>query len=291
MQKRVATIVGLTLLVSIISIGMPRVTHAADTAKVPPPSWPHTITTADATIVVYQPQVMAWQEYRALEVRMAVAVTQQGTQQPILGVLEMSVGTQTDFDTRSVIVSNRQLRSSRFPSLETGQAAAMEQLMQRAMAHQPAERIPLDAILLSLKQQGSETKGVALKHDPPVIFSSPKPAHLVVFDGEPLLSAIQGTALSFVVNTNWDVFFDPATATYYLLDGQFGLSAPHSTGPWQPVAQLPPAFNTLPNDQNFADVKEHIPGLVIQAQDLPRIFVSTQPAEIILTNEIGRAHV
>src|SRR5262245_64440250 len=108
MQKRVATIAGLTLLVSIISSGMPRVTHAADTANVSPPSWPHTITTADATIVVYQPQAMAWQAHRTLEVRMAVAVTRQGTQQPILGVLEMSVSTQTDFDTRSVIVSNRQ---------------------------------------------------------------------------------------------------------------------------------------------------------------------------------------
>jgi hypothetical protein len=53
MQKLVSTIAGLALLVSIISSGMPRVTHAADTANVPPPSWPHTITTDDATIVVY----------------------------------------------------------------------------------------------------------------------------------------------------------------------------------------------------------------------------------------------
>src|SRR5262245_26163311 len=190
MQKLVSTIAGLTLLVSIISSGMPRVPHAVDTANVPPPSWPHTITTDDATIVVYQPQAVAWQEYHTLEVRVAVAVTRQGAQQPIPGVL----------------------------------------------------------------------------------------------DGEPLLSAIQGTDLSLVVNTNWDVFFDPSTATYYLLDSQFWLSAPHYTGPWQPVAQLPPAFNNPPNDPHCADVKEHIPGLVIQAQDLPRIFVSTQPAELILTN-------
>jgi len=59
MQKLVSTIVGLTLLVSILSSGMPRVTHAADTANVPPPSWPYAITTDDATIVVYQPQAIA----------------------------------------------------------------------------------------------------------------------------------------------------------------------------------------------------------------------------------------
>jgi hypothetical protein len=78
MQKLVSTIVGLTLLVSILSSGMPGVTHAADTANVPPPSWPHTITTDDATIVVYQPQAIAWKEYRTLETREAVAVTKKG---------------------------------------------------------------------------------------------------------------------------------------------------------------------------------------------------------------------
>src|SRR5262245_61128669 len=283
MQKLVSTIAGLTLLVSILSSGMPRVTHAADTANVPPPSWPHTITTDDATIVVYQPQAIAWKEYRTLETREAVAVTKKGAKAPVLGTLEASVDTHTDFDTRSVVFSNRQLLSSRFPSLDTEQAAAMEHLIQQAMAHQPPGRVPLDTILLSLKQQGSEAKGVALKNDPPVIFYSPKPANLVGFDGEPVMSPVQGTGLLFAVNTNWDVFLDPSTSTYYLLDGAFWLSAPSYTGPWQPVAQLPALFNDLPNDKNFEEVKEHIPGIVIQEQDMPAIFVSTQPAEIILT--------
>jgi hypothetical protein len=96
MQKLVSTIAGLTLLVSIISSGMPGVTHAADTANGPPPSWPHTIVTDDATIVVYQPQAVAWQEYRTLETREAVAVTKKGAKTPVLGTLEASVDTQTD---------------------------------------------------------------------------------------------------------------------------------------------------------------------------------------------------
>jgi len=246
MQRFVSTIAGLVLLVSTIIVGMPGATRAADAANVPGPRWPQTITTNDATIVVYQPQAIAWKEYRTLEVRLAVAVTRTGTQKPVLGALAASVDTHTDFDTRSVIISNRRLRSSRFPSLDTQQAAAMEQFLQGAMVHQPAARVPLDAILLSLKHKSSEAKGV--------------------------------------VNTNWDVFFESSTSRYYLLDGAFWLSAPHYTGPWQPVTQLPMAFNNLPNDENFADVKQHIPGIVIQVKDLPLIFVSTQPAEIILTN-------
>jgi len=98
---------------------------------------------------------------------------------------------------------------------------------------------------------GAEAKGVELKNDPPVIFYSSQPTNLVVFDGEPVLSPVQGTDLSFVVNTNWDVFFESSTSTYYLLDGAFWVSAPHYTGPWHPVTQLPSAFNNLPNDKNF----------------------------------------
>jgi FMN phosphatase YigB (HAD superfamily) len=147
----------------------------------------------------------------------------------------------------------------------------------------PPKHVSLDAILLSLKKKGSETKGVALKNDPPVIFYSAKPANLVVFDGDPVMSPVHGTSLLFAVNTNWDEFLDPSTSTYYLLDGAFWLSAPNYTEPWKPVAQLPAVFNDLPNDKNFEAVKEDIPGIVVQEKDMPVIFVSTTPTEIILT--------
>jgi hypothetical protein len=97
------------------------------------------------------------------------------------------------------------------------------------------------------------------------------------------MSSVQGANLLFAVNTNWDVFLDPQTSTYYLLDGAFWLSATDYRGPWRPVTQLPGAFNDLPNDKNFAEVKQHLPGIRIQEKDLPAIFVSTQPAVIILT--------
>ncbi len=163
MQKLVATLAGLILLVSMSIIGTPGLTRAADAGDRPAASWPPTITTNEATIVVYQPQVIAWHAYRTLEVRMAVAVTRQGATKPVLGAVEAAVDTQTDFDTRSVLIANRQLRSSRFPSLNTEQAAAMEQRLRRAMVDRSAERVPLDTILLSLKQQGSGSKGVALQ--------------------------------------------------------------------------------------------------------------------------------
>jgi hypothetical protein len=132
-------------------------------------------------------------------------------------------------------------------------------------------------------EKGQEGKEVDLKHDPPVIFYSSKPANLIVFDGDPVMNSVQGANLLFAVNTNWDVILDPDTSTYYLLDGSFWLSATDYKGPWKPITQLPAAFNNLPNDKNFGEVKQHIPGTRINEKDLPVIFVSTQPAVIILT--------
>jgi hypothetical protein len=283
MQKCVSIVAGLALLMSIIVAGIPGSAVGAGSENVPKANWPHTIATDEAMIVVYPPQAISWKEYRSLETRTAVGVTRKGAKKPVLGTLEVTADTHTDFDTRTVVVSNRQVRSSRFPSLDTEQAAAMEQLVQRAMTSEPPARVPLDTVLLSLTEEGHEGKEVDLKHDPPVIFYSSKPANLIVFDGEPVMSSVQGVNLLFAVNTNWDVFLDPVTSTYHLLDGSFRLSATDYRGPWKPVTKLPAAFNDLPNDQNFEEVKQHIPGTSIKEKDLPTIFVNTQPAVIILT--------
>ena len=51
---------------------------------------------------------------------------------------------------------------------------------------------------------------VAVNNDPPVIFHADRPASLVVFDGDPVLAPAGNSGLQFAVNTNWDVFVDPA---------------------------------------------------------------------------------
>ncbi len=86
------------------------------------------------------------------------------------------------------------------------------------------------------------------------------------------------------MNTNWDVFNDSGSKTWYLLNNGGWLAAPDAKGPWMPAGKLPPAFSALPNDKNFADVKKQIPGRAIAVKDAPTIFVSTTPAAIIVTS-------
>ena len=143
------------------------------------------------------------------------------------------------------------------------------------------KQVPLDSILLSLKQV--PVVDVAVNNDPPEIFYSSRPASLVVFDGEPVLAPVGKTELSFAVNTNWDVFVDHAT--WYLLNNGVWLSAPAAAGPYTAVSRLPAAFSALPSDASFADARKHVPARApSSAQAVPTIHVSMKPAEIIVTD-------
>jgi hypothetical protein len=257
-------------------------------------AWPHAMTVNGASVVVYQPQAIDWPNHETLTTREAIAITPPGKKTPMLGTTEISFSTRTDAATGNVLLFNPQLLSSHFPALDTDQAARIEQQIKSALPDIHARPVALQSVILSLKQQ-SEPDDVDLNNDPPVIFYSDKPASLVVFDGEPVLApmgapmgappmgaSVGKTGLSFAVNTNWNVFADGKD--WYLLNNGLWLQAPAYSGPYQPVSRLPPAFAAIPGDANFAAVRNAIPPKPARPAVVPVIFVSTKPAEIIVTN-------
>ncbi len=244
-----------------------------------PVTWPHTIQVDQASVTVYQPQAIAWRDRAELTARVAVAITQPDAKDPVLGTLDMTFATRVDTTAGTVLLNNARLMASRFPMLDTTQAAAIEARARAALAARPERTIPLDTLLLGLKET-QDAMPVAVNNDPPVIFYSAKPAALVVFDGDPVMAPVGEIGLSFAVNTNWPVFTDGKA--WFLLNGATWLSAAQPSGPWQAVTKLPPAFTRLPADQNFTDVKKAIPPKPAQGA-LPIILVSTKPAEIIVT--------
>src|SRR6185312_3572503 len=90
-----------------------------------------------------------------------------------------------------------------------------------------------------------------VKADPPVVFFATTPAILVNIDGEPIWSPIKNTDLKFAVNTNWDLFEQPSTATLFLRVDNTWLKAPKLEGPWTAAGPLPDSFSRLPDDGNF----------------------------------------
>jgi len=244
-----------------------------------PPRWPHTIQVDQASVTVYQPQVISWRDRAELSARVAVAITPPNTKDPILGTLDMTFATRVDTAANVVVLTDTRLTASRFPTLDTTQATAMDGRLRAALAAMPERTIPVDTLLLGLKETQDATP-VAVNNDPPVIFYSAKPAALVVFDGEPVMAPVGEIGLSFAVNTNWPVFTDGRA--WFLLNGTTWLTAAQPSGPWQATTKLPPAFTKLPADQNFADVKKAIPPKPPQGA-APVILVSMKPAEIIVT--------
>ena len=174
-------------------------------------TWPHTVAADGGSAVVYQPQVVSWPERATLNTRIAVGITPTGAKAPVLGTIEVAFGSATDLATRLVTLTDPKLASTQFPTIDTNQAVRFEDAIKAALGKLGVKQVPLDTVLLSLRQQTDAPPAVPLKNDPPAIFYSDRPASLVVFNGEPVLAPVAATSLSAAVNTNWDVFFNPGT--------------------------------------------------------------------------------
>jgi hypothetical protein len=258
-------------------------THVAASGQTPAAEsgWPRSLRINGANVVVYQPQAIEWPDHKILSTREAIAITLPGEKAPVLGTTEIAFSTQTDAATDDVLLSGPQLKASHFPSLETAQAARLEQQIKTALPDIHPRPVALQSVLLSLKDH-AQPDNVPINNDPPDIFYSAKPASLVVFDGEPVVAQIGNTGLSSAVNTNWDVFTDGQA--WYLLNNGSWLMAPAYSGPYHPVSKLPPSFASIPADANFGEVRKAIPPKPAKSGAVPVVFVSTKPADIIVTN-------
>jgi hypothetical protein len=96
----------------------------------------------------------------------------------------------------------------------------------------------------------------------PEIIVSTEPAELIQSNGEPDFSAIQGTGLLFMRNTNNDIFMNTVNNQYYvLLSGRWYTSA-SLKGPWTYTAsdKLPPDFAKIPVDSQKDNVLSSVAG-------------------------------
>ena len=261
----------------------PVTTQAPTTASTPSdPGWPREVKKDGARLVYYQPQIDEWKEYRELTGDMAVSLTPAGGQ-PTLGVVSLSAPTMADLEKRTVVIQSIQITSSRFPSADKATADSLDKLL-RQLFPSAGMTISLDRILAALQRTKTSAKPVAVKTDPPTIFYSKGPAIMLLVDGEPVRAPIEKTQLEFVVNTNWDLFYDKKSKKYYLLTDQTWLSASDLPGPWAVTGKLPSEMSQLPANQNWDDVKKAIPPTVSPTERGPQVFFTKTPAELIIFN-------
>ena len=198
-----------TLLICIlvlVACALPAFAQAAkSTTNIPPPKWPVEFNSDGNRLIIYQPQIRDWQKFHDLIFDTAVSVTPAGNK-PVLGVVSWHATTLTDTQARIVVIKDIVITSTRFPSLDAVDAAAMERRI-RQIYLANSMTISLDRMLAGFKSSQAPPH-VAVSTQPPPIFVSTKPAILLFVDGDPLRVPIADTTLGYVVNTSWDLLYD-----------------------------------------------------------------------------------
>jgi len=151
----------------------------------------------------------------------------------------------------------------------------------------PTMQLPKDMNKLIKEQQWASLKSF-IPPSPasantvlPVVFYSTVPAVVILFDGQPVYSAIQGTQLVYATNTRSYLFvYTPTNQYYYLTAGRWFTSS-SLQGPWTfATPNLPPDFAQIPPDSPPAQVLPSVPGTeeakdsVMMAQVPTRITVN-----------------
>ena len=235
----------------------------------------------DRTILVYQPQVASWDNWRHLVAFSAVSHRATGTDKPALGTVKLEADTEVALTERLVSFAKMKIVEANFPTLSKEQIAEVAAVVEKVVPTDDRV-IALDRVLANVDKSGIIPKNVeGIKADPPTIFFSKTPAVIVNLDGEPIWSPIKDNDLKFAVNTNWDLFQHVPSNTYYLRNNANWFKAPDAVkGPWAPAGALPDSFKKLPPDENWNDVRANLPGK-------PVAPVNTQRARDLLTAAVA----
>ncbi len=248
------------------------------------PGWPRVTQKGNKELTIYQPQVDSWEDYKNIHIRLAIAVKDGKSKKEVFGVVDLYAETVVDQAARVVAVMPKK-RDIRFPNTTDAEAAALRSVVEELRPFGQAITVSLDRILAYIDPaQQKQQPTVDLNLDPPKIFYSRKPAILVLVQGEPQLQPVDPNQkdLMFVVNTNWDIFYDATGQVYYLLDQENWLTTKDLVnGPWTPTTTLPAGMASLPAGENWDDVRPRVPGKL--AKQAPMVYVSKEPSELILT--------
>lgn len=247
------------------------------------PGWPRVFEKDGKKLTIYQPQVDDWEGYTNLHFHCAIAVDGVSSDQQY-GMIDVNATTVTDQATRMVAITPVK-RKVTFPNRSDSEVLDLRAAVDQLAPLGKTSTLSLDRVVAYLDPATQpHQRAVNVNLNPPTIYYSSKPAILVMFMGAPQFKPVVpgNPALTFAVNSNWDILYDAASQRYFLLNGVNWLTAPNPLkGPWTPAGALPASFSLLPSNDNWSEVRSHIPGR--PAKDAPTVFASTQPAELIVT--------
>jgi len=239
--------------------------------------WPRTVPLKQGMVTIYSPQVEEMSD-NIVQFRAALAYRASASAEPVFGAGWFESPVKIDSTNRVVQPSEFIVTETRFPA---GTEDIQSELASVLAQQSPGWNLDfsLDELDTALKVAASETK--AVNTTPPEIIYRDHPALLISIDGEPVLREIENSAYQAVINTPYPLIFD---GKYYYLNAATDVwyRARKATGPYQFETTPPKAIAAMVNPDEAATTQEQ-PLEQITAANAPEIVVSTQPAELIVT--------
>src|SRR5260370_10882047 len=252
-------------MLTLVAVGFP-VCAAADD-----PGWPRERDQDGAHIVLYQPQIDDWKQFKQISGRMAISLTPKGGK-PHLGVVTLQMDTDTDMDSRTVLLSNPTITGTSFPGVDPASAKKLDELVRTFLKPEATLTISVDRLVASIDEK-TAAPAVAVKNDPPVIFASFGPAILLLIDAEPVLAPVENAGMQDVINANWPLFLHGDSHQHYLFTGERWVTSSEIKGGWKETASLPPKMVKIPGDPQWAGLKPYIGPPASHAGKVPAVYV------------------
>jgi hypothetical protein len=246
-------------------------------------TYPRTIDRPEGSVKIHHPVIENWERFRTLTGRTPVEVTTSGGTNTRVGSVAFEVDTVIHFEDRLASLDNPRIVSIR---LDGGRSPPDVDGLVREAARSGAEHVSLDFLLRSLPEDFKIPAGARatpqLNFKPPRVVISKRPMRLMLIDGPPAGVPIASTALEFVVNTDWDVFHDTQSDSWYILDRGYWLkNSMLASGDWIATTELPRDFLTLQVSSDWPQVAAALPARKAENPPLP-ITVSYEPTELIV---------
>src|SRR5215471_11573303 len=210
---------------------------AAPAQSIPADPWPRKIDLANASVLLYQPQVNKW-EGDQLDFRAALAIQPVGAKEETFGVIFATARTQVDRVARTVVFENLKITKTDFPTLPNRGAAYTVEL-QKNIAND-VRTISLDRLEASLAAAGIKPPTVAVQNNPPQVIVSYSPAILVPIDGAPVFKPVpDDSRFQRVINTRALILKGGFGDKLYMHVYDGWLEADAIQGPWTRAPRTP----------------------------------------------------
>jgi len=236
--------------------------------------WPQEIDAPEGTVVIYQPQPEALAG-NVLSGRAAIALEPKGQDAPIFGVMWFTAKIDTDRDSDTAIVRDVTVERVNWPdskdAAEQRLTAIIESAVPEAGFEISMERLSASLATAEVVQQSLEE----LNTDPPEVVFREELAVLLLFDGEPHFSPIEGSSYERALNAPMAVACKKGGKSCWLSSGTFWYEARDPLGPWAPTSSPPTDLvKMMPEPQDSEGAPSSPPAIV----------VATEPTELISTD-------